>query len=925
MMSNRIIKTLYPFVFGILLFTFLFISCSPRIKSNSSVIEAVPFSSPIFLKINDAAKLGQILDNQNEWWKLLGNIGNLKSIQKQVSVIDSIIKGNSEFKRLIGSKEIVFSLNSNEKNGIDVLTIIPLNRNGDQSLAESVITEFIKTHQLLSKKRKYNKISLYELTSINVNSFNYTYTFFRDFLIFSSKASLVEESIRQFDSKSREKDVEFASLLKTINNQAEVNIFINHQIANEIFSTLLSDRMKNKVLRMKDYSSWTELDATFKDEKIFISGFSNGNEQSNYFSNILLHQKPGESKIESVLPSDIDYFSSFYLSDIGQFFKDYKNFLIKLNLNLQNQEKIKVIEEKTGFNLEDLFVEIADKEIAETAIRIDPSITSPSKILIVKTKSGSFALKKMKDFQVAYFNSEKKTSTELEKDFKIDNQTNIEFYKFPIEKMPVLLFGNLFSEMKANWFAVYNNYLIFADSYAALGKIILSNVLGETLITNNDYINFQAGLTSKNNYYFFCNSAIAFQEANLFFNNEISNDIISNSNFAKFKYIAWQVSSSGNMIYNNASILYNPNLTVRPQTVWQSHLASSLCKKPLIVKNRYDQQDDEIILADSKNNVYMLNNIGRIVWQINVGSPILSDIQLIDINKNEDYQLIFNTKEKLFIVDKRGNDLQNFPVSFRVNATNGVSVFDYEKNKNYRFFIAAEDQMIYAYDAEGKLLEGWQPFKTDHIVSKPLQHFAIDGKDYIVASDQMKDYIFDRKGNIRVLTDVVYQHSKNNTLCLEKRTSMHEPRLVTTDSKGNIHRTYFDGSHDTLQTNELNDSHFFLAANVDEDDELEYLYVQGNQIIVQKNDGNSMFNQIIECEISNKPSVFKFSSKEKKIGVCCSASNKIFLYNSNGTLYSGFPLDGCSEFNIGFNSEETSNFNVLVGTPDGYLYNYMVK
>jgi hypothetical protein len=531
----------------------------------------------------------------------------------------------------------------------------------------------------------------------------------------------------------------------------------------------------------------------------------------------------------------------------------------------------------------------------------------------------------MKAFQQEYFKPTKNSVNELERDFKIDNQISIKIYKFPVENMPELLFGDLFTGMRSCWFTVFENYLIFSDSYSALGKIILSNVLGETLNADSEYIKFQAGLTSNNNYTFFCNSSIAFSEANLFFNSDISNDISSNSEFGKFKYIAWQVSTSGNMIYNNACMFYSPELRIKPQTVWQSRLNSTVTNSPLIVENRYDSQNNEIILTDNTNNVYLISNVGRIVWQINVGSPILGDIQLIDYNKNGDYQLVFNTKEKLYVVDKRGNDIENFPINFRVNATNGVSVFDYEKTKSYRFFVAAEDQQIYAYDTDGKLLEGWQPYKTDHIVSQPIQHFAIDGKDYIVASDQMKDYIFDRKGNIRVQTDVVYQHSKNNTLYLEKRTSSHEPRLVTTDSKGNIHRTYFNGSHETIEFNDLDDTHYFLAANADEDPEMEYLFVQGNHIIAQKNIGRSLFNQKIDYEITGKPSLFSFSAKNKKIGVSCSASNKIFLFDNNGTIHSGFPLDGSTEFNIGFISDDRSNFNLLVGSPDGYLYNYLVK
>jgi hypothetical protein len=42
-------------------------------------------------------------------------------------------------------------------------------------------------------------------------------------------------------------------------------------------------------------------------------------------------------------------------------------------------------------------------------------------------------------------------------------------------------------------------------------------------------------------------------------------------------------------------------------------------------------------------------------------------------------------------------------------------------------------------------------------------------------------------------------------------------------------------------------------------------------------------------------------------------------------MHEGFPLNGCTEFSIGLISSERSNFNLLVGSPDGYLYNYYVE
>jgi hypothetical protein len=925
MNKSRIDKILFASILGIIFMVFIIISCTQRKIPGSSAISAVPQSAPIFIKINNAVKLVQVLGVQNEWWKLLGNLEEVKPLKSAISSLDSIINFNEESKLFFEEKEVVLSMSPGKNGEVILLTIIPLNVVGDQNLANDFIEHFIKTHHLIQTRRKFNKTSVFDLTDVNDSEFRFTYSFSKNFLILSHDMSMVEESISQLDANIGKVDYELAPLLKTINNQAGINIFINHKIAGGILSKLSSDQLEKKLSLMNSYSGWTELDATIKDDKVILSGFTNGDSKKNYFSNIFLHQQPGISKIESVLPTNIDYFSSYYISDIKIFFNEHKNYLDKLNLFPENQNQLTDIEKATGVDLKNLFNEVFDCEIAESGISIDPPAKRLSKILIVKTKSGSVALKKMIDFQETYIQSSKNSSIEWEKEFKIDNQTNIKLYKFPVENMPGLLFRNLFANIKASWFTVFNNYLIFADSYPALEKVILSNVLGETLIADSDYIKFQSGLTSKNNYYFFCNSSVAFREANLFFNKEISNEISTNLEFGKFKYIAWQVSTSGNMVYNNSCMFYSPEMRTRPQTVWQSHLNSTLSKKPLIIESRYDQQENEIVLADFKNNLYLLNNVGRIVWQINAGSPILSEIHLIDYKKNGDYNLVFNTKEKLFIVDKKGKNVENFPVSFPFSATNGVSVFDYENTKNYRFFVATDDQKIYAYDSDGKLLEGWEPFRTDHVVNQPIQHFSIDGKDYIVASDQMRDYIFDRKGNIRVPTDVVYQHSVNNRLYLERRTSLHEPRLVTTDSNGKIHRSYFDGKHEVVEFNELNDSHYFLAANTDEDKEIEYLFVQGNQIILQNSDGTTVFNQQIGSEITSIPTVFNFSDYAKKIGVCCATSNKILLFNANGTICTGFPLDGCTEFNIGFTSDNRSNFNLLVGSPDGYLYNYLVK
>jgi hypothetical protein len=315
-----------------------------------------------------------------------------------------------------------------------------------------------------------------------------------------------------------------------------------------------------------------------------------------------------------------------------------------------------------------------------------------------------------------------------------------------------------------------------------------------------------------------------------------------------------------------------------------------------------------------------------VLWQIQLDGPILGEIHQIDLYHNGKLQYLFNTANKLYLIDRNGNSIRNFPVNFRTKATNGVAVFDYDNNKDYRFFVACTDRNIYAYNTSGNLLDGWEIFKTDHEVNQTLQHFRVEGKDYIVASDNMKDYILHRKGTIRVATNEVYPHSVNNTIFLEERTDSHEPRLVTTDTKGNLRYTYFDGRHQVVNHNiTLSENHWMNIADINNNNEYDYILADSETLVVIDAKGKSILKKRFEQNISHRPNIYTFSRNSKKIGITTSAANKIYLFDNTGSLHPGFPLAGSTEFSIGFLSSELSNFNLLVGSPDGYLYNYYVE
>jgi hypothetical protein len=69
------------------------------------------------------------------------------------------------------------------------------------------------------------------------------------------------------------------------------------------------------------------------------------------------------------------------------------------------------------------------------------------------------------------------------------------------------------------------------------------------------------------------------------------------------------------------------------------------------------------------------------------------------------------------------------------------------------------------------------------------------------------------------------------------------------------------------------------------------------------------------------PLCFIFSATDREIGVFDNDKKLIYLIDKNGNAMNGFPLRGASMFSIGKFSEK-SNFHLIVGGDDNFLYNY---
>jgi outer membrane protein assembly factor BamB len=323
--------------------------------------------------------------------------------------------------------------------------------------------------------------------------------------------------------------------------------------------------------------------------------------------------------------------------------------------------------------------------------------------------------------------------------------------------------------------------------------------------------------------------------------------------------------------------------------------------------------------------LYLINSTGRVLWKNKLDERIKSEIFQIDFYQNGKLQYLFNTASGIHLIDRNGNYVERYPVKFRADATNGLALFDYDNRKEYRIFVACSDRKVYVYDIEGNIIPGWKFPQSEGVVEKTIQHFRLKEKDYIVFSDPIRTYMLDRRGRERVKQKELVAVSKNNQFYLDMNLSGGTPRLLTTDIGGNVIEIDFEGNMKKILTNSATGDHFFRIKDINQDGAVEYIFADGNELKVIDSEGERFFSYKIKSDIEMLPDIYQFSVSDVKIGITDSENNRIYLINSDGSVYEGFPLEGNTRYSIGYFTGSDSRFNLIVGSANGFIYNYSIE
>lgn len=761
----------------------------------------------------------------------------------ETNLIWSHLKANKRIEELdktLNKIDSIIHLSIPNKNRETVVSIHKSNTNiPDVSIA--FIAEQEEYNQLVKSFQQENKLNAPYLSS-------FSHTFSTPFVILSTNNSLLNKSIAQIHKK--ESLLQDSSFVKTYkHNKSNFQLIFNNQKVKEIASPYLKKQI------IEDWSqnkTWNNLDLILDNDKILLNGLSNLENNTTVTTS--------KNVDETFLPNYI-------------------------NSKTENALSFEDIPSKVKNTLE---------SVCNCSIKDDLK-----KLLGDRVSKVEFSDKHYTAYYIKT-NSSEDISQKINSLFPIDT-TIIDSYNHTLYSIQNSSLNTLLEINVPLYYTQTDSYIVIS-SKAGLKQLTYQwkkNKHTQPKFYYNDFAKDYLAQQSSFSYYSTfkilskkISSVLKPEYQNIFTQNI---EIIEN-NF----HLAYQNYKLSPTIQHEAFVLKSLyNKDNKNGKLWSLTFDTPIINTPQLLKNHRSKSLD-ILIQDQNNVIHLINAAGSIKWSKKIDNPIIGNIEQIDIYGNNKYQMVFNTKSSIYIIDINGNHVTGFPIQLNSLATNPVTIFDYENTNNYRFWISCEDLITYNYDKEGKKVTGWSNPKSSSIIKQKYHRTVFNQKDYIYTFSENGEAIFLNRRGEQILNIPQKLLAKKNQIVLQKRATLNSSSFIfIEDSTNKIWEYNLSNTSKeiTLDTSKTLDN--IKVIDIDNNKFIDYITFNQNSIEIYGLDKTLVHqNEFIE-NIENASIIVNKHTNKKYISIQKEESEEVLLLDKNLSQLTNSAIRGNKNIGIG--------------------------
>ncbi|TDU43946.1 putative pyrroloquinoline-quinone binding quinoprotein [Gelidibacter sediminis] len=714
--------------------------------------------------------------------------------------------------------------------------LLTFGRLNTDSLQVSVITKY---HKDLFNLDSVPNHSVETLTSKGVSVIKTTidnttiYSVIKDSIFFASNDRLLTETAFE----KRTSDPEFKRLYQTTGNGKSLSIILKTK-PNFFEPKWFFDKQLNTL----QLSNYMLLDAELNQDQLKFNGITTTTDSLKSLINVFKNTIPQENHLPKISPPDVDGFLSFS-------FHNYKIF----NDNLSAYRR------GTSTN---------DTAIFESIMEVG---------ILYKNEQQALFLNSIDAPNMSNFLGVQST---------VETYRDVTIYDSDHPSLFSNVFSPFISYKDASKYINIGDYFVFSDNLDVLRDIISSYQNGNTLSTSAVFIDLMAQLSDESSLFVYANGSHlkSILNSNFTADNPINPDgfnasalqFVYDTDFAHVHGITQKnkKKATSNAVYEDMSVTLDADVLTNPQFV-----------------NNHTNSQMEVVVQDVNNNLYLISKDGKVLWKKQLDSKILGRVEQLDIFKNGRLQLAFATQNQVYVLDRNGKNVGGFPLKFKDQITQPLSVFDYENNRDYRLMVT-QGKSVLMYNKQGKIVSGFTYKKADDTINTQPQHLRIGKKDYIVFVQGKELEILNRTGQTRVKV-------KNNIDFSDSGIFLYNNRFTTTTAKGDLIQIDGNGKLSSANLN-LGEKHAITATS-------KTLVTLSENILHIK-------SHKVELDFGEytPPKIFYINDKIY-VSVTDLQAKKVHLFDSLGKPIDNFPVYGISAIDLDNIDKEKRPEFVTVG------------
>ena len=853
-------------------------------------IAAISTTSNFIVEIHQPQIGWSRLFKDSKYFSVLSNIESFQPVKAFCISADSLMKSNHQFGNAFSNSPLIISFSHAVSGKTEILLA---SNYSDIGLAEEMPIFlnglFPQSGQIKETIFQQNKI--YTITTSIASEKYYCSSAFGILLLSNSSKTIEDALIQLYSTKSILDDQGFAKAYKVAGKKTDATLFYNYKTSSTWVGKLINEEGNNMLSHLSNFATWTGIDISLKTEGLLLSGYTWQNINENDIA--FFGKKPIEYSIASKLPQNVSglfFFGAESLKESGLAY-------------YQKTQKA-----KPNDSISQNLLGWMDKQMTVGILDNYDTLISENAILLVNSLDSAFASKSLS----AMANENQKT------DIKSldENYNEISLKSLGNKGIFEKFFGLPVGLIQNNYYANLGKFVIFANNSLTLKNFINFYLSDKTLANYPPYLKITTELSSATNVFIYLKPASINKKIRHFLLPNYTEDIMpyltaSNS----FDGFALQFSAQNDGYYTNGYLSYGESETdtLAEKEGWTASLDTTTNSIPLIIENSISNEL-EIIIQDNAHKLYCITTLGRIKWKLDLKESVRGEILYLKNFSGNKPALVAGTKNFIYAIGLNGEYLPNYPIELDAKCTSGLSVFDYENKDEYRMVYASGNEKIYNTDKQGKNVKGWALTKTEDDIIYPFQHVQAGGKDYLFYMDsEGKVKIYDRQGKRKAEAKGSFEPSLNNTLYAHKGKNAKNVGLYFSNTKGSVCYINTEGKVEIIELKQFTENHFFLAADLDNDGNIEFVFLDLNELRIYTRKKELLFSRKWEEELQIAPQLIKQSNTKVYLGLVTSESKQLHLLNEKGESVETFPRKGAGYFAVKFQEGKPS----LVVTTDG--------